>query len=268
MAGLHLRDVCAGGVGGVRKLRLLDLFSGQGGFSLGLERTGGFETVAFCERDTHAKKVLAHRFPGVPIYDDVCCLTAETLARENIAVDAITAGFPCQDASIANQGGTGADGSRTGLFVHAVRLGVELGCQLLFLENVPELLNRGFGSVLGTLAENGFDAQWGCVSASALGADHPRERLFIMAYPSGKGRERPIDHESLFVSALEAFPQHGDNTFDEWQAMARSSAHVCSSDGLSVAMERRRLFLSGNSLVPLKAELLGRAYLESIEVLA
>src|SRR5512146_3529417 len=78
------------------RLRLLDLFSGIGGFSLGLERTGGFETVAFCEIAPKCRHLLAHHWPGVPIYDDICALTAERLAADGVAVDAICGGFPCQ----------------------------------------------------------------------------------------------------------------------------------------------------------------------------
>src|SRR6476659_6022774 len=81
----------------IAKLRVLDLFSGIGGFSLGLERAGGFETVAFCEIEAYPRRVLAKHWPRVPIYDDVRTLTADTLSRDGIAVDVICGGFPCQD---------------------------------------------------------------------------------------------------------------------------------------------------------------------------
>ena len=94
------------------KLRTLDLFAGIGGFSLGLERTGGFETVAFCEIEKYPQKVLAKHWPGVPIYDDVRELTAERLASDGIGVDVITGGFPCQDISNSGKGaGIGGDAS-------------------------------------------------------------------------------------------------------------------------------------------------------------
>lgn len=79
------------------KLRVLDLFSGIGGFSLGLERTGGFETVAFCEIDKSRRQRLRELWPDTPCYDDVCDLTAERLAADGIVVDVICGGFPCQD---------------------------------------------------------------------------------------------------------------------------------------------------------------------------
>lgn len=78
-------------------LRVLSLFAGIGGFDLGLERTGGFKTVAFCEIDPFCRRVLAKHWPEVPCYDDVRELTAERLAADGIAVDVICGGFPCQD---------------------------------------------------------------------------------------------------------------------------------------------------------------------------
>src|SRR3954468_25090950 len=84
-----------------RKLKVLDLFSGIGGFSLGLERSGGFETVAFCEIEPFPRRVLAKHWPKVPIYEDVRELTGARLAADGIAVDVITGGFPCQDISVA-----------------------------------------------------------------------------------------------------------------------------------------------------------------------
>jgi hypothetical protein len=97
------------------KLRVLDLFSGIGGFSLGLERTGGFETVAFCEIDPFCRRVLAKHWPNVRQYEDVRTLTADALFRDGITVDVITGGFPCQDISIAGKG-AGINGSRSGLW--------------------------------------------------------------------------------------------------------------------------------------------------------
>lgn len=85
------------------KLRVLDLFSGIGGFSLGLERTGGFETVAFCEIGEFPRKVLAKHWPEVPCYHDVTKLTADILRRDGISIDVITGGFPCQDISTAGK---------------------------------------------------------------------------------------------------------------------------------------------------------------------
>ena len=95
-------------------LKVLDLFSGIGGFSLGLERAG-FETVAFCEIEEYPRKVLKKHWPDVPIYEDVRDVTAERLRADGIFPDVITGGFPCQDISLAGKQ-AGIDGERSGLW--------------------------------------------------------------------------------------------------------------------------------------------------------
>jgi DNA (cytosine-5)-methyltransferase 1 len=177
------------------KLRVLDLFSGIGGFSLGLERAGGFETVAFCEIEDFPRKVLRKHWPEVPIYEDVRTLTADVLAGDGIAVDVITGGFPCQDISVTGRKAGIADGTRSGLWSEIVRLVGELRPRYVIVENVANLLSgpseqRGgwFGRVLGDLAECGYDAEWENIPASSVGAPHRRERVWIVSYPM---QERP-----------------------------------------------------------------------------
>jgi DNA (cytosine-5)-methyltransferase 1 len=172
----------------MNKLRVLDLFSGIGGFSLGLERTGGFETVAFCEIEPFPRRVLAKHWPGVPIYDDVRTLTAERLRADGISVDVICGGFPCQDISHAGKG-AGIEGERSGLWSEYARIIGELRPAYVLVENVAALLGRGLDRVLGDLAALGFDAEWHCIPASAVGAPHRRDRLWLVAYPNGwRGR--------------------------------------------------------------------------------
>lgn len=174
------------------KLKVLDLFSGilVGGFSLGLERTGGFSTVAFCEIEEFPRKVLAKHWPEVPIYHDVTKLTGDILERDGIAVDVITGGFPCQDISVAGKQAGISDGTRSGLWSEIVRLIGELRPRYVIVENVANLLSgpsekRGgwFGRILGDLAECGYDAEWENIPAAAVGAPHRRERVWIVAYP-------------------------------------------------------------------------------------
>jgi len=164
----------------MKKLRVLDLFSGIGGFSLGLERTGGFETVAFCEIEPYPRAVLAKHWPDVPIYDDVRTLTADALRQDGIAVDVICGGFPCQDVSFAGKR-AGLEGARSGLWREYARLIGELRPRFVIVENVPGLLNLGMGAVLGDMAALGYDATWDCIPAAAVGAPHRRDRIWLVA---------------------------------------------------------------------------------------
>jgi DNA (cytosine-5)-methyltransferase 1 len=167
---------------------VLDLFSGLGGFSLGLERTGGFKTVAFCEIEEFPRRVLAKHWPEIPIYEDVRTLTVDRLRADGIAVDVICGGFPCQDISLAGKG-AGLAGERSGLWSEYARLIGELRPRYVIVENVAALLSRGLGAVLGDLAALGFDAEWHCIPASAVGAPHRRDRLWIVAYPGSEQHE-------------------------------------------------------------------------------
>lgn len=175
------------------KYRVLDAFAGIGGMSVGLERTGGFETVAFCEVAPAPRALLAHHWPKVPCYDDVKTLTAERLAADGLAVDVLCGGFPCQDLSYAGKG-AGLAGERSGLWFQIARLLRELRdvgrpVRVVILENVSALLGRGLGVVLGDLASLGFDAEWDCIPASAVGAPHRRDRIWIVAYSRGQQHE-------------------------------------------------------------------------------
>jgi len=171
-------------------LTVLDLFSGIGGFSLGLERTGGFRTVAFCEIDPFCRLVLAQHWPGVPIHDDARTLTADHLPA---IPDVIVGGFPCQDISVAGKG-AGLAGERSGLWREYARLIGEIRPRYVLVENVAALLGRGLGDVLGDLAALGYDAEWHCIPASAVGAPHRRDRVWIVAYSNSGGR-RVQGHE-------------------------------------------------------------------------
>ena len=164
-------------------MRVLDLFSGIGGFSLGLERAG-MTTVAFCEVNDFCRAVLKKHWPTVPIYDDVQTLTASRLAADGIGVDVICGGFPCQDISIAGKG-AGLAGKRSGLWYEFHRLINEIKPRYAVIENVSALRSKGLEDVLGSLAEIGYDAEWHCIPASAVGAPHRRDRIWIVAYANG-----------------------------------------------------------------------------------
>ena len=174
-------------------LNILDLFSGIGGFSLGLEWTGGFQTVAFCENNLSCHKVLNKYWKNVPIYLDIKEMILERLRKDKIPkIDIITGGFPCQDISQAGKR-EGIKASRSGLWMEMCRLVGEIRPRYVIVENVQALLHRGIESVLADLAEVGYDTEWHCIPASAIGAPHQRDRVWIIAYPCGKrGGRREI----------------------------------------------------------------------------
>jgi DNA (cytosine-5)-methyltransferase 1 len=180
-------------------LNVLDLFSGVGGFSLGLERAG-MRTVAFWEIASHAKRVLGKHWPRVPVHGDITKYDFEEGQAE-----VITAGFPCQDISLAGEG-TGITGERSGLYREVIRAIRVVRPKFAVLENVAALLSRGMGTVLGDLAEIGYDAEWHCIPASAVGAPHRRDRVWIIADPRGEQYEsnRPPFSGALAAELLKA----------------------------------------------------------------
>ena len=174
-------------------MNVLDLFSGIGGFSLGLERAG-MRTVAFCEIDPFCRAVLKKHWPDVPCYDDVRTLTAERLRADGISVDVVCGGFPCQGISEAGFR-KGLQDQRSALWREYARIIGEVRPQYVIVENVSELLRDGYGmgEVLGNLAEIGYDAEWHSIPAIAVGADHIRERIWIIAYPDCPGSAQPSE---------------------------------------------------------------------------
>lgn len=150
--------------------------------TLGLEATGGFRTVAFCETDKYCRRVLRKHWPHVPIFGDIRELDAVGLFRAGVRPRVLCGGFPCQDISTAGNR-AGLAGARSGLWREFARLIGELRPEYVLVENVSALLHRGLGEVLGDLAALGFDAEWHCIPAASLGAPHRRDRIWIVAYP-------------------------------------------------------------------------------------
>jgi len=165
-------------------MKILDLFSGIGGFSLGLERAG-MTTVAFCEIDAKARLVLKKHWPDVPVFEDITTLTKADIHDH---IDIIAGGFPCQDISLAGKG-AGLAGARSGLWSEFHRLIAEIRPRYAIIENVSALRNRGLDTVLRSLAEIGYDAEWHCIPACAVGAPHRRDRVWIIAYPASQRRD-------------------------------------------------------------------------------
>jgi DNA (cytosine-5)-methyltransferase 1 len=172
-------------------LKHLDLFSGIGGFSLGLESAGLVETVAFCDFDKYCQQVLNKNFPGVPVYGDVKELNYEKLKADGIdQVDIITGGYPCQPFSVAGRKKGEQDPRH--VWPEMFRLIKELRPTWVIGENVGGHIKLGLDSVLENLESEGYSARTFSISASSVGANHKRERVWIVAN-SGRsiGREQP-----------------------------------------------------------------------------
>ena len=174
-------------------MRCLDLFSGIGGFSLGLERAG-METVAFCEYDKKAQLVLKKHWPDVPMFDDVRTLTGEQLERAGITdIGLICGGYPCQPFSVAGKRQGKADDRH--LWPEFFRLIQEIRPTWVIAENVAGHINMGLDSVLADLESEGYQCQTFLIPACAVDAFHRRDRVWIVAWNSNGGnvgKEREI----------------------------------------------------------------------------
>ncbi len=242
------------------KLRVLDLFSGIGGFSLGLERTGGFETVAFVEIEQFCRRVLAKHWPKVPQYDDVRTVSRHRLVADGVFANVVTAGFPCQDISSAGvQAGIGAE-TRSGLYRQAIRLVAEIRPFVAVFENVVRLLSgpqeapgAWFWQFLRDLAEIGYSAEWHCITAASIGAPHERDRVWIIAYPNEAQLERGRISSRI----------HQEHTNFSNSCWGKDKSGVVRTlDGVPNWMDR--VGSLGNAVVPQIPELIGNAILDSI----
>lgn len=243
-------------------LTVLDLFSGIGGFSLGLERTRGFKTIGFCEIDPYCRAVLAKHWPGIPCHDDI-----RTLTVEPGHADVLCGGFPCQDISIAGKG-AGLAGERSGLWREYHRLIRMVHPRYVIIENVSALLNRGMGDILGELSQIGYDAEWHCIQASYVGLPHIRDRIWIVAYPGQK-----LEHELQYSSkSQQSSGIEGRQTQVEIgselglarrkieERWAYQPAISGMDDGIPADVDA--LGALGNAIVPQIAEMIGNAILE------
>jgi hypothetical protein len=163
-------------------IRIAGLFAGIGGLDSGvaegLEDQGfAVEHVALVEREPFPRRVLAARFPGVPLFDDVREVHGDDLDD----VDVLVGGFPCQDVSSAKMDAAGLAGARSGLWSEQIRLIREARPLFAVVENVEALLRRGLWKVLADLSEAGYVAQYDVLTAYSVGAPHQRERVFVLA---------------------------------------------------------------------------------------
>ena len=190
-------------------LKILDAFAGIGGFSYAAERlVGGYKTKQFIEIDEYCQSVLKKNFPNIPIHDDI-----KTFKAKRGEYDVLTAGFPCQDLSVAGQQRGIGEGTRSGLFYEVIRLIRGIRPKFVLLENVRNLLSHKggetFQEVLFQIAKAGYDAERSVVSAKDVGACHRRETVWIIAYPNSEYEDRT---ESTIQAGRETII--GDTTSD------------------------------------------------------
>jgi DNA (cytosine-5)-methyltransferase 1 len=234
-------------------MKFISLFSGIGGIDLGLERAG-MECVAQVEANPFCRKVLAKHWPEVPHHEDV-----RNVGRDNLpTAELIAGGFPCQDISYAGDG-AGIDGERSGLWREFHRIICELRPEYVLVENVAALLERGISRVLGDLAASGYDCQWDCIPAAAVGAPHRRDRVFVVAHV---GQERTKRYFQKPLSRVKEF---------SWCENVRRVEDLRNRPDLPAPLFRGtrdgipdwvdRVGACGNAVVPQIAEYIGREIL-------
>lgn len=239
-------------------MNVLDLFSGIGGFSLGLERAG-MKTVAFCEIEKYPQSVLRKHWPGVPIFDDIRKLHATDLPE---TIDVICGGVPCQPVSVAGKR-QGQKDNRW-LWPEMYRLIQECNPRWVAFENVPGIINMGLDQVLSDLESAGYKTATFIIPACTINAPHRRDRVWVVAHGEGDvsdtNRERFQECDMPPVTDKQGFFARTDFkrlTTTEWITQPGICAR---NDGVSGRVARLKAL--GNSVVPQIVEIIGRAIME------
>ena len=217
----------------------LALFAGAGGGILGGQLLG-WRTVCAVEWEQYAACVLAARqndglLPPFPIWDDVQTFSGKPWRG---VAQVISGGFPCQDISIAGKG-DGLDGERSGMWKQMARIICEVGPEYVFVENSPMLVSRGLGAVLGDLSSMGFDAKWGIVGAKDVGANHQRDRIWIVAHSNSNGWTTRKKSRSLGATVSEQ-PKGQDNSLNSERTSSLPATKGDVSDSMLNRLQRIR----------------------------
>jgi DNA-methyltransferase (dcm) len=247
-------------------VNVLSLFTGIGGIDLGCERAG-MTVVGQVEIDPYCQAVLARHWPGVPRHNDVCTAVAWWRSERRPAIDVVAGGFPCQPVSNAGKKLGTAD--KRWLWPAMAAIIRDLRPHYALMENVPGLLGRGMGDVLGDLATFGYDSQWDCISAHAVGAPHRRDRIFIIAYPqSDRWREggpgRSLSGDTNRTSFSSQAMANANRESLVWPTVTRAEPNPWGiepdvgrvADGIPARVDRLRAL--GNAVVPAIAEHVAR----------
>lgn len=219
-------------------LKILSMFSGVGGLDLGFHRAlPKAQTVGFAEIDEHASKILARHFPEIPNHGDVVAL-ADRAERGELEdpPNMLIGGFPCQDLSQANQHAEGLEGKRSGLYKQMIRVAEATQPDWIVFENVPQLRRRGLDLLLADCVRLGYGVTWDHIPASAVGAPHQRDRIFVVAHPPDTGF---------------AFPEGEDEPHSAWYSPPHDEPRKHSGTYEEAVNE---LSAAGNAVVPQVAE--------------
>lgn len=224
------------------------MFSGIGGWDLGLERAG-MTVIWQAEVDDYCSRILKKWWPDVPNLGDVTAIDWNRVERP----DVICGGWPCQPFSYAGKR-AGADDERHlwPFMFDAVRV---LRPRFMLGENVAGHLSLGFDRVLADLAGIGFDAEWSLVSACSMGAPHMRERLFVVAHPAGDDEPNQMPHRWREALTYEPRGSGSGTRADGWLPEPPLDRVAT---GLPASVVREPLAALGNSIVPQVAEFIGR----------
>jgi DNA (cytosine-5)-methyltransferase 1 len=227
----------------------LSLFSGIGGLEKAVEEY--VNTKHYCETNPFCRKVLKCRMESGDLSQGTIWGDVKTISKKEIGyVDIITAGFPCQDISIAIVG-KGLEGERSGLFFEIIRLAQEIKPPFLFIENVPAITSRGGKRVVSEIAELGYDCRWCIISASSLGAPHQRKRFFLLAHTqSERCASRSSFPEPKEKRQPRSYHEIECNVSNPWQESPSPLLRV--DDGVSNRVDRTHVL--GNAVVPLQAK--------------
>ncbi|MHC4867848.1 MAG: DNA cytosine methyltransferase [Planctomycetota bacterium] len=247
------------------KLSIGSLFSGIGGLEYGLENTGGFLTKWQVECDPYAYRVLKRHWPKAQRCRDIFDFPPSR--PEDWRVDVITGGFPCQPVSLA--GKQKGDADERWLWKEMLRVCETLRPRWIVAENVRGLLSAGdgrlFGAILRDLANVGYCVEWSLISSCSVGSPHPRERLFVVAYPDGDGLERGIGwtKEDGQIRELPSTGHACDSATRRrrwWKKQLPTPVFCRGSNGIPSRVDRTRCL--GNAVVPQVAEWIGHRILE------
>ena len=225
-------------------IKHLDLFSGIGGFALGLAAAEGFETKAFCDINPFCRKVLEKHWPRVPIYQDI-----KTVYKNPNSVDIITGGFPCQDVSVAAKGNQESIlGPTSGLWIEFYRIISSILPTWVIIENVENLRNKGLNTILWQLATVGYDAEWLRIRAADVGLPHIRSRLWIIAHRTCKRLEGNSPFPLQWLRRI-PWGTYGREA-SEWTLRGHLSPSPLLRAGHGIPDYVDRITAIGNSLVP------------------